>query len=164
MEAVSATRMTGRRETDGVVFAYTLSRRRLTLKLFRLLPVGSVRLEHVLYIRQRSGADVHQLFRDMFTHPFRSWYWPHPAMSYSKGQSTSYVLRTRRGCRLYVRMRTGFHYRLRDAVGQAKANAPGRSGRAGLERRGQGAGAPAVQAAVPEHRVEAGNKAGAVPR
>ena len=53
--------------------------------------------------------------------PFRSFYWPHPILVPDRGITTPYVIRTRRGRRIYVRLGLGYHYRLREAVGRARA-------------------------------------------
>lgn len=107
-------------EYDGLVFAYALSRDWLTLKLFRLIPLARVRLAKVIYIRQRVWSDVSELAGDAVKRPFRSWYWPHPIYFGGVGRHAAYVIGTEDGTRIYVRLRTGFHYRLRDAVGRAR--------------------------------------------
>ncbi len=114
-------------ERDGFVWCYELSSDRLRLRLFRLFTLGRISLRNVVYVRQRGADDLAQLVRDMFLKPFRSWYWPHPAMSYRSGHSTPYVIRTQGGTRIFVRLRSGFHYRLRAAIGDAKAAANGAS-------------------------------------
>lgn len=110
-------------ERDGFVWCYELTNEHLRLRLFRALTLGRIALRQVAYIRQRGADDLSGLFRDMFLKPFRAWYWPHPAMSYKSGHSTPYVIRTQDGTRVFVRLRSGFHYRLRAAIGNAKAAA-----------------------------------------
>jgi hypothetical protein len=126
-------------EYEGIVFAYELTRTHLRLRLFRRLTLGRVPLSSVLYVRQRGAEDLRRLLRDMFAEPFRSWYWPHPLMSRDGARSTPYVLRTERGARVYLRLRPGYHYRLRAAVGEARAPAPE------LEPQGEGAGGAPVE-------------------
>ena len=125
-------------ERDGFVWCYELSADYLRLKLFRLITLGRISLGHIVYIRQRGGSDVAALLRDMLFRPFRTWYWPHPAMSYNAGFSMPYVIRTSHGIKVYVRLRSGYHYRLRDAMGNARA---GRR-RAVLSLNGAGARGP----------------------
>ncbi len=108
------------REQDGFIWCYELSSDHLALKLFQCLPLGRIRLSNVVYVRQRSAGDLAAWWRDFFLKPFRSWYWPHPVMSHKVGHSTPYIIRTRSGNRIYVRLRGGFHYRLRDAIGKAR--------------------------------------------
>ncbi len=106
-----------RPEWQGVLFAYGLKRHRLVLALFRLLPIAWVRYEDIVYIRQRSAGD----FRSMFV-PGRAWYWPHAwFLGRADFDHAPYVIRTRRGREIFVRLRHGFHYALRDRVGQARA-------------------------------------------
>jgi hypothetical protein len=130
-------------ERDGFVWCYELTHDCLRLKLFRCIPVGRIRLRDVIYIRQRSAGDLAEWWRDFFFKPFRSWYWPHPLMSYSAGSSTAYIIRTRNGrngCRIYVRLRGGFHYQLRAAMGHARVAADP-SGAGGLKQMEAAAGA-----------------------
>lgn len=109
-------------ERDGYVWCYELTSERLRLKLFRTIPLGSISLRKVVYIRQRSSDDMARLFKDVVLKPFRTWYWPHPAVSRHPGHSTPYVIRTRGGTRVFVRLRGAFHYRLRAAIGAARAH------------------------------------------
>ncbi len=110
-----------RAEWQGVVFAYGLTRHHLVLALFRLLPLAWVRYEHIVYIRQRSGSDVRSIFV-----PGRAWYWPHAwFLGRPDFDHAPYVIRTRSGREIFVRLRHGFHYALRDRVGRARAAAAG---------------------------------------
>lgn len=110
-------------ERDGFVWCYELTNDHLRLKLFRILTLGRISLRQVAYIRQRGADDLSGFLLDMFLKPFRAWYWPHPAMSYRSAHSTPYVIRTQGGTRVFVRLRGGFHYWLRAAMGNAKAAA-----------------------------------------
>ena len=107
-------------EYDGLLFAYALSREWLALKLFRVIPLARVRLARVVYIRQRVWSDLGELVGHAVKRPFRSWYWPHPFFLGGAGRHAPYVIGTEQGTRIYIRLRTGFHYRLRDAVGRAR--------------------------------------------
>lgn len=102
-----------------MLFAYGLTRHRLVLALFRLLPVAWVHYEDIVYIRQRGAAD----FRSIFV-PGRASYWPHAwFLGRADFDHAPYVIRTRSGREIFVRLRHGFHYVLRDRVGQARAAA-----------------------------------------
>lgn len=102
---------------QGVVFAYGLLRHRFVLALFRVLPVAWVKYEDIVYIRQRSPTD----FRSMLV-PGQVWYWPHAwFLGRPDFDHAAYVICTRRGRQILVRLRHGFHYALRDRVGQARA-------------------------------------------
>ncbi|MCX7818927.1 MAG: hypothetical protein N2652_06960 [Kiritimatiellae bacterium] len=106
-------------EWQGIVFAYGLTRHRLILALFRLLPVAWVRYEHIVYIRQRSVDDLKSALV-----PGRGWYWPHAwFLGRADFDHAPYVIRTRAGRQIFVRLRHGFHYLLRDRVGEARAAA-----------------------------------------
>lgn len=109
-------------DRDGWIWCYELTSERLNLRLFRLFPIASIALRRMVYIRQRAAGDIADLLLDAIKKPFKSWYWPHPAMSYHRGHSTPYIIRTERGTRVYVRLRGGFHYRLRAAMGAARFN------------------------------------------
>ena len=115
-------------EFDGVFFSYVISEHHFGLRLLRCLPLGRIRLRDIQYIRQRGSSDLGDLFADMLFHPFRSWYWPHPLFMGGMHDSAAYVIRTSRGTRVYARLNTRFHYRLRAALGRARAAEPPRPG------------------------------------
>lgn len=111
---------------EGFVFAHVLSNRALSLRLFRLLPVGYIRLDRVAYVRRRSPRDLRNLFL-----PGRCYYWPHPLfMGRAEFDHAPYMIRMVNGAQVFVRMRHGFHYRLRDAIGRVKADAAEQAARA----------------------------------
>lgn len=106
---------------EGFIFAHSLTLHALTLRLFRLIPIARVRLDRIVYIRQRSGADLRDLLR-----LGRCWYWPHPLFMGRAGfDHAPYVIRLSNGGRVFVRMRHSFHYMMREGVGRAKALASG---------------------------------------
>lgn len=106
---------------EGFVFAHSLTQHTLTLRLFRLIPIARVRLDRIVYIRQRSGEDLRDLIR-----LGRCWYWPHPLfMGRPEFDHAPYVIRLVNGSRVFVRMRHSFHYMMREGVGRAKAEASG---------------------------------------
>ena len=107
---------------QGFLFALVLGEEFLTLKLLRLLPLARVRLSDIVYIRQRSGRDLAAMAGDAILRPFRNWYWPHPLfMGRGDFDHAPYVIRTRGGVSVFVRLRHSFHWKLRDAVGNARA-------------------------------------------
>jgi hypothetical protein len=116
--------MTARRrraDVEGWLWAIVRDDRSLRLRLFRWITVARVRLDDVRALRQRGQRDLAALARDIVRRPFRCGYWPHGWMARGGHRSTAYVLHTRRGGRIYLRLRPGFHYRLRAAVGAARA-------------------------------------------
>jgi hypothetical protein len=109
------------KEREGFFFALTLDRKRLGLRLLGILPVASIRLRRIRYIRQRGGGELFQLFRDSLRHPLRSWYWPRPGLARGVHHSAPFMVCMQSGRRIYLRLRPGFHHRLRSAVGEARA-------------------------------------------
>ncbi len=107
--------------TEGWLWAIALDRRWLRLRLFRCITVARVALDDIRYVRQRSEGDLSRLFREAVRRPFRCWYWPHGWMARGPNCSAPYLLHTRRGARIYLRLRPGFHYRLRAAIGEVRA-------------------------------------------
>lgn len=105
---------------DGFVFAYEISDTHFSLKLFRLIPLGRVRLDDMRYIRQRSSSDLQDFFSDLLLRPFKSWYWPHTLIQNGGLRSTPYIIRTRKNRNIFVRLKVGYHYRLRAAMGEAR--------------------------------------------
>jgi hypothetical protein len=72
------------------------------------------------YIRQRSGSDLKDFFLDLFLRPFKSWYWPHTLVRNGGLRSSPYIIRTSKNRNIYVRLKVGYHYRLRAAMGEAR--------------------------------------------
>jgi hypothetical protein len=106
---------------EGWVFAHGLTETHLHLRLFRLFPLAWVRLDTVEFLRQRSGRELTRFAGDAVRRPGRAWYWPHPLFMGREGfDHAPYVLGTCRGTRVFVRLRHGFHYRLREAIHRAR--------------------------------------------
>jgi hypothetical protein len=110
------------RAKDGWVFCYEITSRYFSLKLFRAILLARIRLQDIKYIRQRSGEDVRQWIIDSIIHPFRTWYWPHPFLGNTGLRSAPYIVRTQKGRRIMVRLKGGFHYQLRAAMGEARGD------------------------------------------
>lgn len=106
---------------EGFLIAYEITETHFRLRLLRLIPLARIRLDEIQYIRQRSGEGMGGLLAEVIRHPFHSLYWPHPLFGFSRAESTAYVIRMTSGRRVFVRLRTGFHYRLRAAMGRARA-------------------------------------------
>lgn len=106
---------------EGWIFAYQLTSGSLKLWCLRCIPLGRIRLSEVSFLRQRSQEELSRLARDAVTRPARSWYWPHPfRMGRAGFDHAPYVLGTTGGTRIYLRLKHGFHYRLREAIGRAR--------------------------------------------
>lgn len=109
-----------RRETEGFVFAYVIQRGTFQLKLFRFLPLARIRLDEVRYIRARSSNGVGGLLSELFSRGGRCVYWPHSQFFRSSDHNFAYVIGMQSGIRVFVRLGTGFHYKLRAAMGRAR--------------------------------------------
>ena len=114
-------RQSRNRRREGFFFTYQLTPTHFGLNLFRIIPLDRVRLDQVQYIRTRSGERLAGLLSELLAHPFKCHYWPHPMMNTAPWQSTPFVIRLYTGRRVFVRLRPGFHYMLRAAVGEARA-------------------------------------------
>ncbi|MBP7275610.1 MAG: hypothetical protein KBA51_05350 [Kiritimatiellae bacterium] len=109
---------------EGWFFAYQLTPDSIRLWWLRCIPLGRILLSNVSFLRQRSQTELTQLVRDTLTRPARSWYWPHPLRMGRPGfDHAPYVLGTASGSRIYLKLRHGFHYRLREAIGRAREKA-----------------------------------------
>jgi hypothetical protein len=107
-------------ERLGFLFSYHLTRKRLWLKLFRMIPVAVVALSDVQSFRKAKTHDffegsVHRIFV-----PWRYWLWPYP-LSGVTGKAGTFLLETHGGTRIFIRPDTNFHYLLRTRIGQNNA-------------------------------------------
>jgi hypothetical protein len=109
-----------RKEPEGGVFAYVIQRGTFQLKFLRLLPLARIRLDEVRYIRARSSNGVGGLIAELFSRGGRCVYWPHSQFFRSSDHNFAYVIGMQSGVRVFVRLGTGFHYKLRAAMGRAR--------------------------------------------
>ena len=105
---------------DGFFFTYQITPTHFGLNFMRVVPLARVRLDQIQYIRTRSGERLAGLLSELLAHPFKCRYWPHPMMKTAPWQSTPFVVRLYSGRRIFIRLRAGFHYQLRAAVGEAR--------------------------------------------
>lgn len=104
---------------QGFVWAYGLKADRLLLAFCRLVPLAWVKYSNVVYLRRRGANEFWSAFGQ-----FKSWYWPHAwFLGRAEYDHSAYVLGTRAGRRIFVRMRHDFHYLLRERIGEALAKA-----------------------------------------
>lgn len=103
---------------QGVMFSVVLSERGVSLRLFRLLPIAWVRLDHVDSLRAASGGEFVRYF---FTRPFRTQLWPAFALRHGREAMPRYMIRTYRGRRIFLRLESKYHYLLRTLIGRHKA-------------------------------------------
>lgn len=116
-----------RREVEGFVFAYVIQRGTFRLKFLRLLPLARIRLNEIRYIRARSSNGVGGLISEWLSRGGRCVYWPHSQFFRSSDHNFAYVIGMQSGVRIFVRLGTGFHYKLRAAMGRAREALASRS-------------------------------------
>lgn len=109
-----------RHDSEGFVFAYVIRRDWFQLTLFRLIPLVRIRLRDIRYIRARSGDSFIGLISEVVSARGRCVYWPHPFFILSSTHNFAYVIGLESGKRVFVRLGTGFHYKLRAAMGRAR--------------------------------------------
>jgi hypothetical protein len=104
-----------KRGRQGKIFRIRLGDRWLTLWLLGILPVGWVRLDRIDGIEQR---EIREFWRPGIKRLFQAWrYWLWPS---SPGRVMprpgTFVVRTASGAQIWMRLRSGLHYQLREAV------------------------------------------------
>ena len=101
-------------EKEGRIFAYQLTRDHLRLLLFRCLPIAAIRIDQIHYVRQATLSEYFSRCLSVFDCHF----WP-TLISREPGTPLQlFLIRTHSGRRIYLRMRSSFHYRLRSALGR----------------------------------------------
>lgn len=107
--------MKNKKGRQGRLFRVRLGKRWLSLWLMGVFPLGFVRLAKVNAISQSTRSDFWQCgWRRVFL-PWRYWFWPgvrgarHPRPSL-------FLLETEKGTRVWMYLRAGLHYQLREAV------------------------------------------------
>jgi hypothetical protein len=99
---------------EGRIFAYELTPDRLRLLLFRRLPIAWIRIEEIHYLRQATLSEYFSRCLSVFDCHL----WP-TFVSREPGVPLQlFLIRTHSGRRIYLRMRSSFHYRLRSELGQ----------------------------------------------
>jgi hypothetical protein len=99
---------------EGRIFAYELTPDRLRLLLFRRLPIAGIRIEEIHYLRQATLSEYFSRCLSVFDCHF----WP-TFVSREPGTPLQlFLIRTHSGRRIYLRMRSSFHYQLRSALGR----------------------------------------------
>jgi len=104
-------------QTQGFFLAFRLSDKRLTLKLFRLIPLSWVRLEDVTYLRV---SDMEE-YLTSWKKGVRAEFWPAVITGYNRRMAPVYMLNVQgkhRRRKIYLRLKSGFHYRLRTTIGR----------------------------------------------
>ena len=105
-----------KRGRQGILFRIRLSERRLSLWLLGVVPLGVVPLESVKYIQQRDMAEFWKPGVRRVFFPWRYWFWPSSPGRPPGPKPGLFLIRTRRGTLIWVRLRSGLHYQLREWV------------------------------------------------
>lgn len=107
-----------KRGRQGVLFRLRLGKSRLSLWFLGVLPLGWIRLASVVSITQSFRGDVWAGGFRRWLRPWRYWVWPGaPRGGRSKG--SVFVIETRGGTKVWVCLRPGLHYLLRETVHEA---------------------------------------------
>ena len=103
------------KERQGFVFSIELTEKRLCLKFLRMIPLSWLWLKDIEGMRVSSFKEhIEKLKKGYPTE-----YWPSFFKGYKKRTAPVYMLKTVDGERcLFLRLSSGFHYRLRTALGK----------------------------------------------
>jgi len=112
--------------TQGFVISVGVSDERVCLKLFRFIPLCSISVSEIHFMRISSS-------REYLSTPFhvRS-YWPTPIHGFSGKISHLYMIETKRR-RVFLRLKSSLHYKLRTAIGRNALDANRQSLRRRIE-------------------------------
>ena len=104
-----------KRGRQGFFFRVRLGKETLSLWFLGVIPLGVVRLKHVVSISQTFRSEfwsggAHRIFC-----PWRYWVWPGTPPG-PQAKHSIFLLETRGGTRIWLRLRAGLHYQLREAV------------------------------------------------
>ena len=103
-------------QTQGFFLAFRLTDRRLSLKLFRIIPLSWVRLEDITYLRVASIEE----FLTSWKKGVSAEFWPAFITGYNRRMAPVYMLNVehkKKRRKIYLRLKSGFHYRLRTTIG-----------------------------------------------
>ena len=102
---------------QGFLLSVHLTRDALVWRLLRLIPLARLRLDRVTGLHAGSWSDFFPQRPRHWKRFLRSRYWLHFAPGDVQRTAPLYVLETPRR-RIFVRLQSGFHYRLRLALGR----------------------------------------------
>lgn len=104
-----------KRGRQGILFRVRLGRRTLSLWFLGLIPLGVIRLNQVCAISQTCRRDFWRWSWRRLLMPWRFWFWPcvrcvqHP-------RPALFLVETESGASVWMYLRAGLHYQLREAV------------------------------------------------
>jgi hypothetical protein len=116
---MGATAYPNYRQRQGIIFCYTLTNTRLWLMLFRIFPLGCVRLSRIKTMRTASSREFFELNAHRLFLWWKYWHWPYPLNMVGRRGITVYLLETHDGGRVFVRLKPGIHYMLRTLMNEA---------------------------------------------
>lgn len=107
------------RASQGLIWRMRLDKEGLTLWCFGILPLGRVRLDRVVSLNKGSRRDF---YRWGWHRGFCWWrYWNWPGCRRYKGQRCdTFVIALESGTRIWLAMRPGFHYQIREKIHLAR--------------------------------------------
>jgi len=108
------------KQYEGTIFCYKLTKNMLWLTLFRILPLGWVRLSKVDTMRTSHSKEFFELTPHRMFIWWKYWHWPYSLSMIGRRDKQIYLLETRGGYRVFVRLRTGMHYMLRTLIAEAQ--------------------------------------------
>ncbi|VGO22968.1 hypothetical protein [Pontiella sulfatireligans] len=97
----------------GSIFSYELCGDQIVSRLFGLFPVRSINLAAVCYLRLATRSEVSPVYF------LTSWM---QFMPHRRTINPVYVLQTRKGHRLFLKLQGDAHFKLRQAIGRFQAN------------------------------------------
>lgn len=104
-----------KRGRQGRLFRIRLSRRWLSLWLLGFLPLGWIRLDRIVGVEQREVGEFWRPGLKRTLLAWRYWLWP-SSPGRALPRPGMFVVRTSSGARVWMRLRSGLHYQLREAV------------------------------------------------
>ena len=111
-----------KRSYQGFIFRVRLSRRWLSLWFLGLFPLGAVRLSKISTISQGTRGEYWQGGFHRFFCPWRYWVWPGKPRT-RELKPGLFILETETGTKIWVMLRSGLHYQLRDGVHRNRIDA-----------------------------------------
>ncbi len=104
---------------QGIFLSTVLSDEWLMLKILRIIPISWVRVSDIEYLRISSFREHVSSLR----HGINSQYWPSYIRGYRRKTAPVYMLQVKGDeRRIFIRVKSGFHYRLRTAINREKEN------------------------------------------
>ena len=101
---------------QGALFQVVLSQKWLSLWLFGLIPVAGVRLVKIRTLRSSNHREFWEGGLERWGKCWRYWSWPGSPGPPRQVFQGHYLIETVKGTHIWVRLRSGMHYKLREAT------------------------------------------------